>query len=132
MQAKLFEVRDRATFIPVLAVRMGLEFDEHRHGEQAQDEAEHWLLSRAGYGESSAEQVSYVQLIEINGGGGMSHCDPYDWPPGARTMTVAHLAIVSRWGELCTGAVIDVRYESGETAAPCESERTCTGEPSGS
>lgn len=137
MEAKLFEVRDRATFIPVLAVRMGsLAADPDNRWWSAElsleaINAERWLLARAGFGLTSAEQARYVQLVQINGGGGLSQCDPYGWPGRARTMTVAHLAIISRWDDLPTGSVIDVRYESGDAAAPCASERTpCSGDPS--
>ena len=42
MQVKLFEVRDSATFIPAIAIKLS-----------ARNEAEHFLLFRSGYGNTT-------------------------------------------------------------------------------
>ncbi len=49
METKLFEVRDRATLIAVIAIRLG-----------ARNESERYLLSRCGYGKDVDEQQDYV------------------------------------------------------------------------
>lgn len=113
MIAKCFEIRDNGTFIPVLAVKL-----------ESTNEGDRYLLSRAGYGRTSAEQASYVQLIEINGGNGKSNCDPYEWDRHGRTYRVAHDYIIRHFSNLNAGAVIDVEFILGETSTfkPSESE----------
>ena len=46
--------------------------------------------------------------------------DAYDWRD--RTMQVAHDYIEKNWGDLVDGAVVDVQFILGETAAPKVSE----------
>lgn len=111
MKAKTFEIRDRMTFIPVLAVRLDPEC-----------EADRYLFSRAGYSADPVQQGSYVLLIRITGGNGQSSCDPYDW--GSRTMSVAHQHVLANWETLESGAVIDVEFLMSETPAPKPSEST--------
>ncbi len=102
----MFEVRDQLTFIPVLAIQM-------RPG----CEADRALLAQAGYGLTGRHQSTYIRVVIINGGSGLSECDPYDWP-GARTMPTAHTYIIEHFDTLESGAVIDVEFILGETAAP--------------
>lgn len=109
MNAKLFEIRDRMTFIPVLAVHLAPSREEERY-----------LLARAGYGEIPREQSQYVLLIRIAGGQGPAHCDPYEWSD--RTMQSAHLHIRQHWDTLEPGAVVDVEYLLGEKPTPALSE----------
>jgi len=59
MQTKLLEIRDRATFIPVLAIQC-----------LPGNEEERYLLSRAGYGVTCAEQERYILLAQIDGSKG--------------------------------------------------------------
>ena len=68
MEAKLFEIRDVATFIPVLAIKL-----------EPESEADRYLLGRAGYGREAKRQGQYVQICRISGGDGESHCDPMSW-----------------------------------------------------
>lgn len=110
MKAKIFEIRDKGTFIPMLAVQL-----------DPSGEDERYLLSRAGYGRSRMEQKEYIQLIRINGGSGMGHCDYYEW--GNRTMANAHKHIIEHWDILETGAVIDVEFILGETSKSKVSEK---------
>lgn len=111
MEAKTFEIRDRATFIPILAVRLTPVTEQDRY-----------LLARAGYGRTPEQQGMYIQLIRINGGEGKSDCDPHGW--GNRTLTNAHQFIIDKWNCLESGAVIDVEFILGEskTAKGSESE----------
>lgn len=112
MTVKLFEIRDRATCIPAMAVHL-----------RNRTPAEFFLLRRAGY---SAEQIGgreedherYVVLMKLDGE--RSTYDPFAW--GDRTMHVAHLHIVEKWHTLESGDVVDVQFILGETKAPKVSE----------
>ena len=108
MEAKTFEVRDRGTFVPILAVKL-----------VPGNEADRYLLSRAGYGPTRAAQAEYVQVIRIDGGEGKSDCDPTNW---SRTLQVAHQFILQHWKALESGDVIDVEYILGETRSRKVSE----------
>lgn len=107
MIVRMYEIRDRMTFIPAIAIRLAPGTERDRY-----------LLARAGYGISPADQGEYVLLVRIDGGDGVARSDPHDW--GDRTMHVAHLEIIENWPE--SGSVIDVEYILGETSAPKESE----------
>jgi len=111
MNAKLFEIRDRATFIPVLAVKL-----EPLCG------ADMYLLARSGYGSSAESQSEYVMLIQINGGSGLAKSDPYDWE-GSRTYRVAHDYIITNFDKLDAGDVVDVENILGEKVRPAVSEQ---------
>ncbi len=52
MIAKTVEIRDRATFIPALAIKLVPVTDQDRY-----------LLGRAGYGTTPASQAEYVLLL---------------------------------------------------------------------
>jgi len=111
MITKTIEVRDRATFIPMLAIRL-----------DPGNEADRYLLSRAGYGADPEDQCSYVLLARINGGDGEFKCDPYDWETSARTIPEAHKWLIAHFDEIESGAVVDVEFILGETAQPKVSE----------
>jgi hypothetical protein len=114
MEAKTLEVRDSMTFIPVLAVRLW-----------PNNEEDCYLLSRAGYGRTEADQIGgdYVLLTRLDGG--LCYYDPLMW--GNRTLGCAHAYIRNFWDELKTGQVIDVEFILGETDTPKESERVSSG-----
>lgn len=103
MQVKLFEIRDHATFIPAIAICM-----------ESDDDAEHWLLNRAGYGPTRC-----ILLTRLDGGA--SEYDAYNWPN--RTFRGAHIYIDAHWDDLKSGDVVDARVGLGEQAFPVESER---------
>lgn len=105
MKTKLFELRDRATFIPIICVYCGRDYDE----------ISNFLLARCGYGYGC--NILMTALV----GGKKAHCDPYDWAD--RTYQVAHLYIIQHWDELINGQVIDVEFILGETTSPKISER---------
>ena len=109
MQNKLFEVRDRATFIPVMAV----------HIDGNCTDQEDWLLRRSGYGKS--EDRDYVYLIHLQTGEGQY--DPYKWGCCSRTLHEAHRYITEHFDELQTGDVIDVEFILGESAIKKTTER---------
>ena len=110
MTTKLFELRDRGTFIPVIAIRLN-------HGPAS--EAERYLLARAGF--RGRDNVIILVRAECAGIDRNASYDPYAW--GGRTYPVAHLHIIANWDKLSTGDVIDVEYILGETTAPKTSER---------
>lgn len=120
MDAKLFEIRDRATCIPAMAIRLRNRTPKEFH-----------LLRRAGYG---AKQIGgpedapgklakglepYVLLCGLSDH--QIEYDPYGWR-GARTMPVAHKHIIEHWAELTSGDVIDVEFILGERSEPNASE----------
>ena len=110
MEAKTIEVRDRGTFVPVLAVRL-----------DPAGEADRYLLARAGYGTELIDQERYVILIRIEGKM-EAHYDPIDWGSQTRTMPTAHQHLIDHWDEIESGGVIDVEFILGETDEPKRSE----------
>lgn len=127
---KLFEIRDRATFIPVIATRLLVRTRAHWHGVDPQrdsqfnvdDESEQYLLRRAGYGEQITDrsELPYIFVARLAGGAPATY-DPYDW--ANRTMTTAHQHMIDHWDDLVSGQVIDVEHILGETEQPKVSER---------
>lgn len=109
MIAKTFEIRDAATFIPVLAIRL-----------DPGNEADRYLLARAGYSRDPGQQSEYVMLCGLNGGCDLATSDPYDWPN--RTRQVAHNHIAVHFDALDSGAVIDVEFILGLRDTPKVSE----------
>lgn len=112
MQTKLFEVRDRSTFIPVVGVLMYP--DGMQRTEQCLKET--WLMRMAGYDFVSDP---YVLLTRVCGRT-LAHYDPFAW--GDRTLQTAHIYITNHWHELLSGDVVDVEYILGEMSGPRVSE----------
>lgn len=104
MLTKLFEVRDAATFIPVVAIKMTAGSDQ-----------ENFLMRRAGYSIGG----DCVLLSKLDGG--PAQYDEYDW--GSRTMIKAHHYIRNNFDKLNSGEVIDVEHIMGITPKPKISER---------
>ena len=100
MTIKLFEIRDRATFIPAMAIQVS--------------KADGWLMWRAGFGE---HPCVYLIMLATQ----KAAYDPYDW--GNRTMCAAHNYIVEHFDELKTDDVIDVEFILGEKPTKKISER---------
>lgn len=115
MNVKLLEVRDRGTFIPVIAILM-----QSNANQSEPYNAELYLLSRAGYGSHNASPCVLVSKLD----GGEACYDPYGWKCGiARTMPEAHNFITNNWSEIKTGDVIDVEFILGESTTKKVSER---------
>jgi len=106
---KLFEIRDRHTFIPVFAFRAR---------PAPGSEPERYLLARSGYGPTGESACVIVGRLDCRG----CHYDPHEWLTGARTMPAAHQYIEENFDGLETGAVIDVEFILGESPAPKISE----------
>ena len=115
MDIKLFEIRDVATFIPAMGIKLHPRID-----------AERYLLARAGYGLSVESQDEYVLLAKLAGGTDKMTCDPYEWV-GNSTMQVAHTHIQMDWDNLVSGDVIDVEYIRGTSQTRKESEMFTAG-----
>lgn len=105
--AKVFEVRDRGTFIPVLAVESRSWFG---------GDPEQWLFRRAAYN-------GHILLTHLTSR--QTEYDPDVW--NNRTMTNAHRYISDNWNSLVSGEVVDVQFILKETDKPCESEREIDG-----
>lgn len=108
MEIKMVEIRDRATCIPALAIRLG-----------PHNERERYLLARAGFGRKPEDQSRYVVLSDL--GGNKSSYDPFRWDT-SRTMRVAHEHIIKCWDDIASGDVVDVEYILGEASQPKISE----------
>lgn len=124
MVVKLFEVRDRATFIPVMAVQLTVA-NQLRANSTEQADRERYLLRRAGYGLEQIEEQDnsepYIILTRLSGDDIAAHYDPHTWT--SRTMRAAHMHAIQRWDDLKSGDVLDVEYLLGETRAPKVSEQ---------
>src|SRR3954466_613529 len=107
MIAKLFEVRDEGTLIPVMAIKM-----------TPHDEREWLLLLRAGYGPDSVALESSVMLINLNTGFRFTVLGT-DSHTSGRTLKLAGRHIDLYFDSLFSGSVIDVQYLLGETSVPC-------------
>jgi hypothetical protein len=110
MKTKTFEIRDRGTFIPALAVKLrsdGIKEDRY-------------LLRRAGLDSDGSYHILLTNLQN-----GESHYDRYKWNgfPVVRTLPVAHEYIEKHFDELETGTVIDVEFILGETTEIKKSEK---------
>ena len=110
-KVKLFEVRDSMTRIHVMAVRF------HILGSCLLSGQDEWNLRSAGWGIDQHP----IYVLKLQGERVGAHCEPYGWQD--RTMTAAHEHIQSKWDELESGDVLDVRFIIGETDAPCSSDR---------
>lgn len=112
METKLFEVRDRMTFIPVICMKLLPENQEERY-----------LLAMAGYGIRAEKQGEYILMSKLN----ELRFEDGPWGhsgyPIVRTMGTAHHHIIKHWDELKTGDVIDVEFIMGDTDAPKISQR---------
>lgn len=106
---KIIEVRDRATFIPMLALRL-----------DPVNESERFLAAMAGYGTTAEDQKKYILMTPLACGDRCEY-DPYAW--GGRTKLTAHEWLLQHWDEIKTGDVVDVEYILGEVAKPKVSER---------
>lgn len=108
MEVKCLEVRDKATFMPVICIRPVPE-----------NEGQRYLLRRDGYRGNETETCIILIKPQCRG----VAYDPYDWNEGARTIPVAHRYIQENWDALADGAVIDVEFILDETPTQKKSER---------
>ena len=105
MESKVFELRDRITFIPILAIKM----IENSSSKQR------YLLRRGGY-TPTGNSVMITSLY----GNKMATANPFDWDD--RTFSVAHHYILKNFDKLKDGDVVDVEFILGEVGKPKKSE----------
>ncbi len=102
IEVKRVEIRDSATLIPALALRVSGIDDP--------------ILHRAGFEHPVVILIHLVEPIECS-------WDPYNWSyKSGRTMRAAHVWIESHWDKFKDGAVVDVEFILGETKKPKESD----------
>jgi hypothetical protein len=106
METKILEVRDAATFIPVLATAM-----------KSDNPIEKWYLKRTGY----PTDHPLIMIAPLYGG--KAEYGPYKWGESPRTLFIAHKYIEENWDCLETGDVVDVEWILGERGTPKVSER---------
>lgn len=108
MEVKLLEVHDRATCIPIMAIRAS-----------AANEAQRALLARAGFGRTEEDGRRYVVMTLLSGLISANY-DPAHWTN--RTLYEAHEYILRHFDELSDGDVVDVEFILGETTEPSPAE----------
>src|SRR4051812_37144695 len=94
IETKTFELRDRGTFVAVIASRIA-PFD------WPEGSADRYLARRSGYG-------APLTLLTKLEGESAAHYDSKAW--GDRTMSTAHTYIATHWQELASGDVVDVEF----------------------
>jgi hypothetical protein len=102
MEIKQIEIRDSATMIPALAIKVS--------GNDG------WLMRRAGYGPTSCTLLIYLAT-------GEAQYDPFAWRSGADTIPAAHHYLIDHWDDIPDGGLVDARVARGQTDTPCESEK---------
>ena len=107
MKVKILEIRDSATFIPILAVDMNSDNNIQRY-----------YLRHEGY---PCDYEPNILITHLSANGGPSSNDPYTW--NGRTYPVAHKYIIDHWHDLIDGDVIDVEWILNEKADKKISER---------
>lgn len=107
IETKIFEVRDRGTFAPVMAVRL-----------TSTIMAEIYLLRRSGFSISTKYSP---QILLVRMGDSTAEFSEFDWT--SRTLRTAHRHIRENWDQLETGSVVDVEFILGEAPAQKLSER---------
>lgn len=111
MEIKILEMRDNATFIPVLCVDMNPDYNDHF----ILYDKLRYLLRRCGY---ACNGAPIIGMTPLRADGSPFTVDPYQWPGPARTYRVAHEYIIKHWSDLKNGDVVDVEFILGETATP--------------
>jgi hypothetical protein len=106
MEIKTLEVRDRSTFIPVVAVKV-----------VPSNSSEKYLWNRAGFNMDSGSSI--ILLGRIND----LHLEFYPPVWSNRTMSTVHEYLQNSWDGVENGQVLDVEYILGETDKAKESER---------
>lgn len=113
MKTKILEIRDRMTFIPVLATKM--------EGEGPSDPASYYLRN-SGFPHGKDRVVLVYKLST-----GEGQICPNEWGSGSRTMCQAHIYIRDEFDRLNDGDVIDVEFILHETSEKKISERPLKG-----
>ncbi len=118
MRAKLLEIRDRATFIVVVAIDMNPDAMTGTMQSVERYDAQKYLLRRHGY---PCDGKPNIAIARAAANGDRFSNDPYYWR--GRTYPVAHNYIIEHWAALRDGDVVDVEFILGETTTKKISER---------
>jgi len=110
LETKVFELRDKGTFIPIIATRL--------QSNDLEDEKELYLLRRAGF--ANADCFPAILITRLSGGA-RAEVDPYSWTD--RTFQTAHHWLEKNFHAINNGDVIDCEFILGETDTPKMSER---------
>ena len=110
MRVKVIEIRDRATYIPAVAMQM-VPWAMAEHAEQIRS-----LYAHVGF-PGNPEQIILMRLNDQRG-----HCDPYDWGD-SRTMKTVHEWLQQHFAEVEPGQVVDVEFILGEKPEPSIPQR---------
>ena len=111
LETKILEVRDRGTFIAVLAVNMNC---------GPTSITTRYYLRRYGY---PCDGRPNIAITRLDASGEPFWNDPYCWSKQARTMPIAHEYIIKNWNQLENGDVVDVEFIEKEQATVKISER---------
>jgi hypothetical protein len=109
IETKVLEVRDRGTFIPVLAIR-----------NQGVNDIQRYYFRRCGF-PADGSSITLMCLYDQK-----ATNDPYEWEAlgkGRRTLPVAHEYILKYFADLQDGEVVDVEVVLQEKETPKVSER---------
>lgn len=104
MKMKFFEIRDRHTCVPALAIQMDADGDPIAER----------FLRRCGY--INCPTITVLMRLEDQ----RASSDPYWW--NDRTHKVAHNYIYERFDQMESGDVVDVRVILGEALEPAKPE----------
>jgi len=117
---KYLEVRDRATFIPVVA------FCPHELvfalSEPRRSQIVAYGIAKNGFRVTRDPHPGDDQVIVVRLDNVAATADAYDWNGDSRTMREAHNYIAAKYQDLRDGDVIDVEYILQETASKKRSE----------
>jgi len=108
---KVFEIRDRATFIIALVTRIKYDMSHSRPDR---------LIHRSGYG--TTPLYLYQPLSGMGRDMVTIHPEEWDVREIGRTHGLAHRYIIDNWDSLEDGAVVDVRVMTGERKEPAETD----------
>lgn len=104
METKLIEIRDAATMIPAVAVKV-----------TAGNKKEAYLIGRA-----AMHDRDYIFLFRMDS-------SPTEWDPNRwkdkRTMMTVHQYLYANWKKIKPGWVVDVEFILGETKVVKKPER---------
>lgn len=117
MIAKALELRDKGTFIPLLAIDMNPSWCTD-FNDPIDADRQRYLLRRCGY---PCDGKPNITITPLRADGSPATNDPYWWRD--RTYKVAHDYIIDHWTALRDGDVIDVEFILGETFDKKRSER---------
>lgn len=111
-EIKTFELRDNATTIHVMAVKVNL---------AVLNLADKMQFLGAGWAEDEDRLIYVIELPEPC----RAAYNPFEWDTSARTFPDAHLYIRDHWDEIPSGHVVDVEYINGETEKEKANEWLC-------